>query len=269
MALTGTEDIYNLALGKIGEYEVTDGATSTKQYGLCSRFYAKARDETLASHPWNEAKVRIVLVQDTDKPIFGHNLKFALPSDCLRVLTVNDSTGADVSNSQDNVYSWEVAGSYIESDAGETPQTWATSTEYYDGEMFTDGTYTYEVLTTHTSDTIANDLTSTYISKTTLNGNTVTAGDYKVIYMEYIYQLTDTSVFTALLEDAIATKLASKIIVGLTNDMKGKVDLINEYERLVMPKARGVDARQGKARPIFNSEWIRSRQGAGGGWYVV
>jgi len=262
MAITNERLIYNLALGYIGEYYVDDdSSTTTQQYIACNRYYEQARDEVLVSHPWNEAKRRVIIAQEADDPIFGYDERYAIPSDCLRVLSVNDSIGADVSNHQENIDAWEVEGDYILSDAGTTPQTWSTGTDYIDGEFFSFNSTTYEVLIPHTSTTVADDLSSGYISST--------GGDYKVIYVEYITQLTDTTKFSPRLKQAIAVKLAIKIITLLTNDTKGKIDLINEFERLTMPKARSVDAMQGKPRRIFNSEWLRARQGSSGGWYVV
>jgi len=262
MAITLERIIYNMALGYIGEYYVSDDtATSTKQYVICNRYYSQARDEVLVSHPWNEAKVRIIIAQEADDPIFGYNERYAIPTDCLRVLSVNDSCGADVSNNQSNIAAWEVESDYILSDAGARPQSWSTGTDYYDGEFFTEDSVTYEVLVSHTADTIANDLAA---------NNIVSAGgDYKVIYVEYITQLTDTTKYSPKLKQAIAMKLAIKIISHLTNDTKGKVDLINEFESLTMPKARSVDAMQGKPRRLFNSDWLRSRQSGSGGWYMV
>lgn len=255
MAITSERLIYNKACDKVGEYYVSDDtSTSSKQYVLCERNYDDARDEVLVEHPWNEAKKRVCIAQESDHPIFGYERKFAKPSDCLRVLSVNDSSGADVSLNYAGIYPWEVEGGYILTDAGENPQSWVTSTAYYVGEFVydADNEITYEVLVSHTSDTIANDVTA---------GNLVSAGgDYKVIYVEYIYQLTTVASFSPKLKNAIALKLAIKIVAALINNPKAKQALIEEYERLVLPKARSVDAMQGKPKPIFNSSWLRARQ---------
>ena len=301
MALTEEEKIYNEALGYIGEYQVLEGATTTKQYELCSRYYSKARDMALASHPWNEAMKRIIIAQDSDDPISGYDKRFSKPSDMIRTFSVNNSLGADQRNEADSVHAWVVEGDFILTNAGEIPQTWATGTKYVDGEFVSstarnwatatsyvdgefvkDGSLVYEVLVTHTSDTIANDLTAgnldtgvtgstgtyevlvSHISDTILNdiasANISAVGsEQRIIFVEYIWQLTDITKFSPYLKEAVGVQLAIKIITGLTNDTKGKVDLINEFERLTMPKARSIDSAQGTPRPIFNSEWIRSR----------
>jgi hypothetical protein len=251
MALSAVEVLYNLALGLLGEDVVTEGGTTTKQYGLCSRYYASARDEVLVSHPWNEAIVRAEIVQDATNPIFGFDRRFGKPSGALKILSVDNEIGADRRFNAQGVNVWEVEGEYILSNAGITPPTWATDTDYIDGQFFTSDSVTYEVLVTHTSDTIANDLVSEYIESK--------SGDYKIVYVTYITQLTDTTKFSTKLMEAVAMRLAIKIATAITGDPKVKKGLITEYERLVMPQARSVDAQQGTPKPIFNSAWIRSR----------
>lgn len=310
MALSNQEVLHNLALGYVGEFGVEDSAVSRalKQNLLCIRYYDQARDLTLAAHPWNEAKRRVIISQDDDNPIFGYDRQYTWPTDALRILSVNDSIGADRRNNADGVHDWEPEGKKILANMGETPQTWvtatkyvageyvsttavtwATSTAYVIGQYVTNGTTTYEVLVAHTSDTIANDVTSgnleagvtgttgsysvptTYTSGSTvladINSSNLTAvgSVARIIFVEYIYQLTDTTAFSTNLEEAISVQLAIKIITALTNDTKGKVDLINEFERLTMPKARSIDGAQGTPKAIFNSEWIRSRT-AGTRW---
>ena len=269
MALSDAELMYNLALGLIGEYKISEDDTTSKQAILCIRFYADARDETLAAHPWNEAKKKVILYEYTDHPIFGYDRKYAKPDDCLRVLSCDDSLGSDVSRKQAGIPAWEVIGDYIEADAGATPPSWSSDKDYYDGQFFHYNDLTYEVLVTHTSDTTGANAAA-QIAVDVAAGNIISkGGDYKIVYVEYIWQETDIDNWKPKLKYAVAVNLASKIITGLTNDTKGKVNLIEEYNKLVMPQARSVDAAEGKPRPIFTSEWLRARQSGGGGYYVV
>lgn len=270
MALSGEEDIYNLSLGYVGEQKVEDTTASRllKQYLFCNRYYAQARDEVLVSHLWNEAMVRVEIVQDATNPIFGYDRRYTKPSSALRIVSVDDSIGSDISRKSAGIDAWEVEGDYILSNAGASPPTWSSDADYIDGQFFTYSSTTYEVLVTHTSDTTGGDADAQIAVDVAAGNIESKGGDYRIIYATYVTQLTDTDKFSPKLKQAIAMKLAIKIITGLTNDTKGKVDLINEFERLTMPKARSVDAMQGKPKPIFSSEWIRSRSG-GGGWYVV
>ena len=269
MALSDAEVVYNLALGYIGEYKITEGDTTSKQAVLCIRYYADSRDETLADHPWNFAKKDVILYEYTDHPIFGYNRKYAIPNDCLRVLTVDDFLGSDVSRKQAGIPAWEPKGDYIHSDAGATPPSWASDRDYYDGQFFSYDSTTYEVLVTHTSDTTGAD-SDAQIAVDVAAGNIESkGGDYKIVYVEYIWQEMDIDNWIPKAKQALTVNLASKIITGLTNDTQGKKDLIEEYNALVMPLARSTDAAEGKPRPIFSSEWLRARQTGGGGYYVV
>lgn len=303
MALTAEQVIWNQALGMIGEEEIDETKTSQKQYIYCDRFYEIARDEVMVSHPWNEAMVSDIIANDSTDPLFGYDRRYAEPSDSIRIISVDDSLGADPRNNAANIFPWEVEQGFILSDAGELPQIWATGIKYnagsfvsatppnytsgntyVDGQYVKDNTLVYEVLAAYTADTIANDITagnlgagvtgsvgtwlvvSTYTSSSDINtdivaGNLTTAGvDTRIVFVKYLFQLTDTTKFSPKLKEAIATKLAIKIVVGLKNDPKTKVDLINELERLTLPSARSVDSTQMKPRSTSNSSWIRARQ---------
>lgn len=179
MALSDAEVVYNLSLGRIGDYKIAEGDTTSKQARICIRHYTDAQNETLEAHPWNFAKKDVILYEYTDRPLFGYDRKYATPSDYVRILTCDNSVGADVSRKQMGVPAWEVKGDYVHSDAGAIPDswsaskkyyagqffstdpvTWATATAYIDGQYVTDGTLIYEVLDNHTSDTIVNDIAS-------------------------------------------------------------------------------------------------------------
>ena len=303
MALSAQEVIHNLALGRIGEFGVEDTTASRalKQNLLCIRYFDQSRDITLRAHPWNEAKKRVVIAQDSDDAVFGYDRQYTPATDSLRTLSVNDVVGSDPRNKAAGVFAWEVENAKILSNAGEAPQTWATNTKYVDGEFVSatavvwatgtayiadqfvqDGGLVYQVLVDHTSTTIAADIaaadlqagvqgsTGTYevlvshISDTLLtdvaSGNIeATGSEARVIYVEYIYQLTTTSLWSSNLTEAVATQLAIKIEPGVTGDTEANTKLINEFEALTMPKARSMDGAEGKPKPIFNSQWIRAR----------
>jgi len=303
MALSQKEMLFNQALGYIGEYRVEEGATSTKQYIICERYFEDAVKEVLVSHLWNEAMARVILIQQSSGPVFGYDNKYSKPSDALRIVSVDNDLGSDQRNKARGVDAWEVEGEYILSNAGANPPSWSTGTEYFEGQYvsvtpdtwaagtsYIDGQYlksdgnVYEVLSDHTSDTIANDLasanianhgtgskvsyevladhTSTTVTDDITSGYISASGDVvdaNIVYVTYIKTLSDITRFSPKLKWAIAVKLAIKIITSLTNDTRGKEALINEYYRIILPDARSVDAMQQTPTPIFNSEWIRSR----------
>jgi hypothetical protein len=178
------------------------------------------------------------------------------------------------------------ANSYVSA----TPANYTSGNAYVDGQYVKSSTLVYEVLNDYTATNLADDITAgnlgagvtgnvgtwlvvaTYTSSSAITtdisaGDLTPAGvDKNIAFVRYVKQLTDTTKFTPKLENAIATKLAMKIAIGLTGDSKMKIDLINEFERLVMPSARSVDGAQGKPRPTSNSSWLRSRQTGTQAW---
>jgi len=248
MALSDTEDIYNIALGLIGEYEVEEGKTSTKQYNLCSRFYDRARKEVLAIHPWNEAKKRAIILEDTTAPLFTSQnnygastaKRYARPDDAILLLSINE-----------DVQHWEDEGGWIITNHYRSPISYSEAeVDYIAGQYVTYSDVTYLVDTSFTSDDWTTDLAS-YMTTQTY--------DLMVIHVEYIYDLETISEFSPLLYNTIAYKLATKIIVPITNDPKAKVSLLEEYQGMVLPEARTQDARQGRMRQYFDSSWLRAR----------
>lgn len=269
MALSDAEVMYNLALGLIGEYRVAEGDTTSKQAILCIRYYTESQNEVLEDHPWNFAKKDVILYEYTDIPIFGYDRKYATPSDYARILTVDNSTGSDVSRKQAGIPAWEVKGDYIHADAGATPPSWSSGKDYYVGQFFSSASVTYEVLVTHTSDTTgANEAAQIAVDVAALNIESK-GGDYRIVYVEYIWKQTDMDEWSAKAKSALAVLLASKVVVGLSGDAKKKEALLNEYIGMTMPQARSADGAEGKPRPIFHSEWLRARQMGSGGVYVV
>lgn len=270
MALSDAEVVYNKSLGLVGAYQIMEGDATSKQAVICIRYYTDALKETIASHPWNFAKKRVILYEDTDRPIFGYDRKYDLPADSLRILTVDDSLGSDVSRKQAGIHAWEVEGDYIFADAGATPPSWSSDKDYYDGQFFSYDSVTYEVLVTHTSDTTGAD-SDAQIAVDVAAANIVSrGGDYRIVYVEYLWAQVDIDKWTPKARQALYVNLASKIVIDLYpgND-KRRESLINEFNELVMPQARSADAAEGKPRLIFTSSWLRARQSGGGGYYVV
>jgi hypothetical protein len=245
MALTNEEIVIcNLALGMVGEYQISSSATSTKQYELCERYYDEVVKDVLSDHTWNEAKKRAFLLEDATAPVFGFSYRFPLPTDCIKVIRLGDG--------ENDLDFWEVEDGYILSNIAQSPSSYTIGDKYAAGQYITYNSITYSVDTGFTASDWTTDSAAYLTSKT---------DDYAVLKIEYIYNLTDTTKWSVRLKNAIAENLAAKISVGITNDPKTKFDLMNQYESLTIRKARSADAQQGRIRPIFKSSWWRSRFG--------
>ena len=81
--------ICNSALNQLGAASITALTDNSKNARLCNERYAVVRDAVFRSHPWNSLIKRQQLAQTTNTPAYGFSYEFALPSDCLRVLTIN------------------------------------------------------------------------------------------------------------------------------------------------------------------------------------
>lgn len=87
--------ICNRALFRVGEPRITSLQDGTPTARLCAELYPQVRDEELRQHPWNFARRRATLSEVSPAPAFGWTHQFALPADCLRVLSLN---GVEVSS---------------------------------------------------------------------------------------------------------------------------------------------------------------------------
>ena len=231
-------DIYNLALGLIGEYEVASGDVSSKQYKLCNRFYAQSLKKALCKHPWNEAIETVTLMQSTTAPLTEFSYQYAKPSDCLQVRSIGNDD-----------YHWEVQGQNIVTDYSRVPDVWLTATAYVAGQYVQVSDVTYLCATSHTSTTWAAD--TAYW--------TTQVGDYNVIDVTYIKTLTDVTLMSVNLIDAIAHELAIMVVVGITGDVSAKKALLEQFNKDIIPKARSIDAVEGRLKHLYQSSWVRAR----------
>lgn len=87
--MTSEVSICNTALIGANSATITALNQDSIEAERCSVFYAQTRDEVLRAHPWNFAIKQQVLQLEAQAPVFEFDNKFTLPSDCLRVLTMD------------------------------------------------------------------------------------------------------------------------------------------------------------------------------------
>ena len=91
-------DIINAALSKLGEQTLLAVTDPSPPGRLANRTYADIRDALLREFPWNFATKRASLAADPVAPTWGFERKFNLPSDCLRVVELNNDADEDWRN---------------------------------------------------------------------------------------------------------------------------------------------------------------------------
>jgi hypothetical protein len=82
--------IANLALNLLGEAPIISLTEDVKGARVMNLLFDISRDAVLRLHPWNFAIRRVVLAQKVQAPAFGFSKCFALPSDYLRLVRLND-----------------------------------------------------------------------------------------------------------------------------------------------------------------------------------
>ena len=88
--MTSVVEIGNIALVNLGEDTITSLSDAVKAARLINRRYAPIRDAVLRANPWNCATARAQLASTDPAPSWGAGAAFQLPSDCLRVLRLED-----------------------------------------------------------------------------------------------------------------------------------------------------------------------------------
>lgn len=88
--MASSVDIANSALTKLGESRITSLTDNVKAAREINAIFTLRRDKLLRTFNWNFAMKRTSLSALADAPAWGYALQYQLPSDCLRVVQVND-----------------------------------------------------------------------------------------------------------------------------------------------------------------------------------
>lgn len=90
--VTSETEIANIALTRLGHFEITALTENTKAGRLCNRHYVLCRDSTLRAHPWNFAIKRVDLAASVTTPPFEYTYQFPLPADFLKIIRTEDES---------------------------------------------------------------------------------------------------------------------------------------------------------------------------------
>ncbi len=82
--------ICNRALSKLGAQKITSIEDSNKAARTMKLLYETVLEAELSGHNWNFAKKRATLPSLAEAPAWGFSLQYQLPTDCLKVIQVND-----------------------------------------------------------------------------------------------------------------------------------------------------------------------------------
>lgn len=266
-------DITNLALSYLGGRPLSNLDTDTTQQGISLRkWFDPARDEVLASHPWNFSMKRhrkAIVWTAFSGVVFSDNgglIRATISSHGLSTgdrIHIKDVQGLPNANG-----SWYVT---------------VISSSVFDLQ---DSTFSGA----HTSDTgswvqapafgwsYRFILPADFLRAHVVNGHEFNEQDSKpysiesgylltesdVLEMRYIFKNEDTTTWDQSFINAFALLLASYCAQDITGPAGKAAELRQQYERMIAPMAKARDSRQGKGRasnPSFDSDVVRARRG--------
>lgn len=88
--MASSVDVANSALTKLGEARIMSLEDNVKAAREINAIFTLRRDRLLRAYNWNFAMKRSSLPALTDTPDWGYSLAYQLPSDCLRMVQVDD-----------------------------------------------------------------------------------------------------------------------------------------------------------------------------------
>jgi hypothetical protein len=93
--MTERVDIVNQALSWLGEELVTSLEDDSDEAHIMSVNYVPARDATLEAHDWSFAIMRFIPPLNATPPVYGAGMAFDIPTNILRVISVDDPKTAN------------------------------------------------------------------------------------------------------------------------------------------------------------------------------
>ena len=91
MPASSNVEICNSALSLIGQESIVSLNENKPGARQCKANFDPCRRSVLVAHDWTFAEARVTTAAETDTPAFNFTYQHALPSDCLRIRSVNKS----------------------------------------------------------------------------------------------------------------------------------------------------------------------------------
>jgi hypothetical protein len=280
MAITKT-DICNLALSETGNEgnQITNFDTDTgKSARQCRLHYQQTLEELIRTHTWGCSKERTelcfseILSYPSTLTVTGTGTSSDATYNYVQDL--NDKPGYEASGGDSISWDgteWRLLGTgefwTNSSDTDNPPKCgWSTGDQ---GSPAPSISYSLNFDWTHEAELPSNCLRPLMFSATnettiyykfndewTIEGRTLLA-NYDQGYLLYLKEPT-TVEMDSLFIRAFVVLLASKLAVPIAGDRKMKIDLINEFDQVIMPEARRVNGFEGYENPMVDSEWMEA-----------
>lgn len=260
---TDSVEICNNALTLIGSRRITALSDPSKEGRICNDNYNICRLAVLRMHPWNFATDRtelagVTISNVTDGGVSGIKITTATAhgfstNDYVTVDQVVGTVEANVTATVnvDDTTNFYLTGTTFENDyVSGGVCAFAPSFQFkYKFPLPSDFVRIHTVA--DSSDNVLSD--KEYVLEL---GHILT--DYYPVRLRYVKNLTTTTEFDTLFDEALAIYLAEKICFKLSGSETQKVALQRQLKE-VMQKARFVDSVEEPSHQLDSDEWLRSR----------
>lgn len=263
-------DICNRALGRLGEerLQTNDLAENTPAGRVCYLHYQPTVDEVLRSHRWNFAQERVVLAPATVTALTcgTTNSSTAVTTTTLGLLVGQSVYGTGITLGSTIVAVNPGTGftlSLATAASGASASNALTFGIYHAGLTLPafGWTYAYVLPTDFIRALEINDTDDDTDGAWMIEGRKLLTNN-DTINLVYVKRNNNPAQWDALFQEAVVLKLASKLATTLRGSSAQVPDLLAEYDRMIAPLARRVDANEGRERrPLLplRSQFIAAR----------
>ena len=112
--------ICNYALSSLGSKLITLLDNSTHEGRQCLARYEPTRDALLEMFNWTFAKAQVELARSATNPVYGFGYKYLLPSDCIKVRSMEETAEYEVVGKHIHTSSETATISYTKREEDET-----------------------------------------------------------------------------------------------------------------------------------------------------
>lgn len=245
------QDICNRALGRLGEERILSLSENTPAGRACYLHYQPTVDEVLRSHRWNFAQARVVLAPGTVTSLTAPTtLSATVLTTALGLIVGQSVTGTGIL--ADTVITAVTPGVsfYMSNPASVVKSSNALTFGVYHEGVFQPAfgwTYAYVLPADFIRALEINDSDEDTAGAWTIEGlRLLTNADQ--VNLVYVKRSNNVAQWDTLFQEALVLKLASKLATTLRGSAAQVPDLLAEYERMIGPLARRVDANEGRER---------------------
>jgi hypothetical protein len=104
--------------------------------------------------------------------------------------------------------------------------------------------------------------TDTFEGDHEVEAGQILTSDYdstEALNIRYLARIEDTGAFTPAFVDALATRWAAELVMPVTKSVSRRRELLEEYEKICLPRARRVEGMGSASRREPDSDFLNSR----------